>query len=60
MGRRHHLVRCRDPAAPPPIRTPTADGGGTRFPFIELMNEVWRVLRDGDRIQIGNVVMEVR
>lgn len=26
---------------------PTADGRGTRFPFIELMNEVWRVLRDG-------------
>lgn len=23
---------------------PTADGRGTRFPFIELMNEVWRVL----------------
>ena len=26
---------------------PTADGTGTRFPFIELMNEVWRVLRPG-------------
>lgn len=26
---------------------PTADGRGTRFPFIELMNEVWRVLRPG-------------
>ena len=24
---------------------PTADGRGTRFPFIELMNEIWRVLR---------------
>jgi len=24
---------------------PTADGAGTRFPFIELMNEVWRVLK---------------
>ena len=24
---------------------PTADGQGTRFPFIELMNEVWRVLK---------------
>jgi SAM-dependent methyltransferase len=26
---------------------PTADGQGTRFPFVELMNEVWRVLRPG-------------
>jgi SAM-dependent methyltransferase len=26
---------------------PTADGQGTRFPFIELMNEVWRVLAPG-------------
>lgn len=26
---------------------PTADGQGTRFPFIELMNEVWRVLVPG-------------
>lgn len=26
---------------------PTADGLGTRFPFIELMNEVWRVLKPG-------------
>lgn len=26
---------------------PTADGQATRFPFIELMNEVWRVLRPG-------------
>lgn len=25
----------------------TADGQDTRFPFIELMNEVWRVLRPG-------------
>lgn len=25
----------------------TADGKGTRFPFIELMNEVWRVLKPG-------------
>ena len=25
----------------------TADGLATRFPFIELMNEVWRVLRPG-------------
>lgn len=24
---------------------PTPDGAGTRFPFIELMNEVWRVLK---------------
>jgi SAM-dependent methyltransferase len=27
----------------------TADGNGTRFPFIELMNEVWRVLAPGGR-----------
>jgi SAM-dependent methyltransferase len=26
---------------------PTADGHNTRFPFIELMNEVWRVLKPG-------------
>jgi SAM-dependent methyltransferase len=26
---------------------PSADGRGTRFPFIELMNEVWRVLKPG-------------
>ena len=26
---------------------PTADGLATRFPFIELMNEVWRVLKPG-------------
>ena len=26
---------------------PTADGRGTRFPFVELMNEVWRVLAPG-------------
>jgi SAM-dependent methyltransferase len=25
----------------------TPDGQGTRFPFIELMNEIWRVLRPG-------------
>ena len=24
---------------------PGADGRGTRFPFVELMNEIWRVLR---------------
>jgi SAM-dependent methyltransferase len=27
----------------------TSDGQGTRFPFIELMNEVWRVLAPGGR-----------
>ena len=27
----------------------TADGKGTRFPFIDLMNEVWRVLAPGGR-----------
>lgn len=26
---------------------PTPDGLGTRFPFVELMNEVWRVLKPG-------------
>ncbi len=26
---------------------PTADGRGTRFPFVELMNEIWRVLVPG-------------
>ncbi len=26
---------------------PTADGHSTRFPFIELMNEIWRVLKPG-------------
>lgn len=29
---------------------PTADGRGTRAPFIELMNEVWRVLAPGGRL----------
>ena len=24
---------------------PTPDGQGTRFPFVELMNEIWRVLK---------------
>lgn len=28
---------------------PTADGQGTRFPFVELMDEVWRVLKPGGR-----------
>jgi SAM-dependent methyltransferase len=26
---------------------PSPDGQGTRFPFVELMNEVWRVLKPG-------------
>lgn len=26
---------------------PTPDGLGTRFPFVELMNEIWRVLKPG-------------
>jgi SAM-dependent methyltransferase len=26
---------------------PSADGSGTRLPFVELMNEVWRVLKPG-------------
>jgi SAM-dependent methyltransferase len=29
---------------------PTADGRGTRAPFIELMNEIWRVLAPGGRL----------
>ena len=29
---------------------PTADGRATRFPFIELMNEISRVLRPGGRL----------
>ena len=30
-----------------PRLLPTADGQATRFPFIELMNEIWRVLKHG-------------
>ncbi|MBI5260010.1 MAG: methyltransferase domain-containing protein [Burkholderiales bacterium] len=30
-----------------PRLLPTSDGLGTRFPFIELMDEIWRVLRAG-------------
>lgn len=26
---------------------PTADGSGTRFPFVEVMNEIWRILKPG-------------
>lgn len=29
---------------------PSADGRATRFPFVELMNEVWRVLRNEGRL----------
>ena len=29
---------------------PTADGRGTRAPFVELMNEIWRVLAPGGRL----------
>jgi len=29
---------------------PTPDGRGTRSPFIELMNEIWRVLSPGGRL----------
>ena len=29
---------------------PTPDGRGTRAPFIELMNEIWRVLAPGGRL----------
>lgn len=28
---------------------PVGDGKGTRFPFVELMNEIWRVLMPGGR-----------
>ena len=28
---------------------PRADGSGLRFPFVELMDEVWRVLKPGGR-----------
>ena len=29
---------------------PTADGNATRFPFVELMDEIWRVLAPGGRV----------
>lgn len=29
---------------------PTVDGSGTTFPFIRLMNEIWRVLQPGGRL----------
>ena len=29
---------------------PCAQGSGTRLPFVELMNEVWRVLKPGGRL----------
>jgi SAM-dependent methyltransferase len=35
---------------------PTADGRDTRFPFIELMNEVWRVLKAGGRFYASTPV----
>ncbi|MGE5116054.1 MAG: methyltransferase domain-containing protein [Betaproteobacteria bacterium] len=33
-----------------PRLLPRADGRGTRAPFIELMNEIWRVLAPGGRL----------
>jgi len=33
-----------------PRMLPTADGSGTRLPFIDLMNEIWRVLAPGGRL----------
>ena len=33
-----------------PRLLPRADGQGTRSPFIELMNEIWRVLAAGGRL----------
>ena len=35
---------------------PTADGADTRFPFIELMNEIWRVLKEGGRFYASTPV----
>ena len=35
---------------------PTADGQDTRFPFIELMNEIWRVLKAGGRFYASTPV----
>ena len=35
---------------------PTADGADTRFPFIELMNEIWRVLKEGGRLYASTPV----
>ena len=32
-----------------PRQWPNAADGGSRLPFVELMNEVWRVLRPGGR-----------
>ena len=32
-----------------PRQWPNATDGGSRLPFVELMNEVWRVLRPGGR-----------
>jgi len=33
-----------------PRMLPTPDGASTRLPFVELMNEVWRVLKPGGRL----------
>lgn len=44
-----HSVSAYDFLEHVPRVLPTADGRGTRFPFIELMNEVWRVLVPGGR-----------
>ena len=42
-----HSVSAYDFLEHVPRVLPTADGRDTRFPFIELMNEVWRVLSPG-------------
>lgn len=36
---------------------PTADGQGTRFPFVELMGEIWRVLVPGGLLYASTPVV---
>jgi SAM-dependent methyltransferase len=44
-----HSVSAYDFLEHVPRVLTTADGRATRFPFVELMNEVWRVLQPGGR-----------